>query len=86
MKRELVTPQELVTRMNAELHGRGIPEAVAFRGSVYRYRSPDEAGVNWSDQVTLGGSGVSPRFYIPEAAGVVVWARERFNLAPAGEG
>lgn len=83
MKRVLMTEDELLARINRELHAGGeVPKEVYFSGPVRRYRQPDANGLNWSPDLVLRGSGISPSIFGAQAGIVLRSAIERFNLAP----
>jgi hypothetical protein len=81
----IVTPEQLVQEMNAELRRRGIPEAVWFETPLSRVIPADDEQPNW----LLPGyraSGTTGEEYAPEVNSVRQWALDRFNLAPEPKG
>ena len=77
MKREDVTRERLLEVLNEKLHKLEACQDCEFRKPPHRLRKPDADGCNWSEFVDVGRCrGCDPNLL----AGVISWARQRYNL------
>lgn len=79
MTRHTVTSEELVSLMTRELQCR-VGHQRCRLGAPNIYIEPDDDGCNWSPNVILHRSGLSSPECAEEAAEVIQWARQRYNV------
>jgi hypothetical protein len=79
MARQTVTSDELASLMTQGLQRR-IGHQNCRLGAPKIYQEPDEDGCNWSPDVVLRRSGLSSPECEKEAAEVIQWARQRYNV------
>jgi hypothetical protein len=81
----IVTPEQLVNELNAELRRRGVPDTIWFETPVHRVIPQDSEQSNWRS-FGYRISGPQQPEYTREVEEVTQWALGQFNLAPEPKG
>lgn len=85
-ERQVVSPQELCSRLTALIRSCEGCENVTVL-EVYKLDKPDSRdGCNWSLALMLDPAGVAPEVYALAYGSVIAMARERWNLSDENSG
>jgi hypothetical protein len=79
MSRTVISTAELQKWLTTEIRKFEDCEECSF-GEIMPLRQPDKSGFNWSDDIVLRMTGVSPEIYLPAAKSVMAEARRKFNI------